>query len=393
MSSRKKKSEEPPDDDGLLVKTAEELECLVCSDTAIWRAHAFDGYTNVRDELNRLAACALHTSAATPPAQPCAKAEAEGITANVERALGEALQAMTPRRRGSRSRLTWRLLSLKRFYSGSEIEQAWLAIHRARAELYLLYPDAELKAQTEGLGVLLADLPESSTLRGSLTTALGRLGSKAETPAKAEPGFSFRIGHLTIERQPKHESSVKAEPGMRSELQRIYEHAMGISDVLQREARVLRNNMMMASLSLFLVGLALGVVHAIDPKVVSLCTQKNVCPIDGKIHPFDVFVIELAGMLGGLLSVVIPLASGERIMTPYRVFNQQLLLKTLAGAASAIGGVLLVGGGLISVVKIDTTIALLAYAVVFGFAQQIVTGAVDRRANTLAKETPTVKGV
>ena len=35
----------------------------------------------------------------------------------------------------------------------------------------------------------------------------------------------------------------------------------------------------------------------------------------------------------------------------------------------------------------------IALAVVFGFAQQIVTGAVDRRANTLAKETPSVKGV
>jgi hypothetical protein len=392
MSLRKKKLDDPPDYEELLVETAEELECLVSSDPAIWRAHAFDGYANVRDELNRLVACALHASAASPSPPPCTAAEAEGIAANVKRALGEALQAMTPRRRGTRSRLAWRSLSLKRFYSGSDIEQAWLAIHRARAELYLLYPETELKAQTEGLGVLLADLPESSTLRGSLTTALGRLGSKTGSPPKVEPGI--KIGrYVTIKRQTRHESVVKAEPGMRSELQRIYEHAIGISDVLQREARVLRNNMMMASLSLFLVGLALGVIHAFDSNIVSLCTQKNVCPIDGKIHPLDVFVIELAGMLGGLLSVVIPLASGERIMTPYRVFNQQLLLKTLAGAASAIGGVLLVGGGLISVVKIDTTIALLAYAVVFGFAQQIVTGAVDRRANTLAKETPSVKGV
>lgn len=49
----------------------------------------------------------------------------------------------------------------------------------------------------------------------------------------------------------------------------------------------------------------------------------------------------MAGMLGGLLLIVIPLATGERIKTPYRVFNQQLVLKLLAGAASGLGGVVL----------------------------------------------------
>jgi uncharacterized membrane protein YkgB len=272
------------------------------------------------------------------------------------------------------------------FYSGSNIEAAWLAIHRARTELYLLYPDIELKAQTESLGVLLADLPETSTLRGALTTALGRLN------IEVEPGIPI-TRFVTIKRPTQGEHAVRAEPGMRPELQRIYEHAMGVSDVLQREARVLRNNMMFASVSIFAVALTLGIAHAIDTNIVSLCAQKHACPINGKVHPLDVFVVELAGMLGGLLSVVIPLSTGERIMTPYRVFNQQLILKTLAGAATAVGGVLLVGGELISVVKIENTTALLAYAVVFGFAQQIITGAVDRRANTLAKETPSVKGV
>lgn len=99
------------------------------------------------------------------------------------------------------------------------------------------------------------------------------------------------------------------------------------------------------------------------------------------------------GLLGGLLSIVIPLATGERIKTPYRVFNQQLVLKTLAGAATAVGGVLLLAGGVIETIKLESTAAILGYAVVLGFAQQIVTGAIDRRADALAKQTPTAKTV
>ena len=110
--------------------------------------------------------------------------------------------------------------------------------------------------------------------------------------------------------------------------------------------------MMIASLGIFIVAAILGFAHFLEPESVLLCTS-NTCPLGNSSKPMDVFVVELAGMLGGLLSVVIPLAGGERIMTPYRVFNQQLLLKVLAGAASAVGGVLLVGGGLISIVEIE----------------------------------------
>jgi hypothetical protein len=55
--------------------------------------------------------------------------------------------------------------------------------------------------------------------------------------------------------------------------------------------------------------------------------------------------------------------------------------------------VLLVGGGVIDTIKLDSTTAILGYAAVFGFAQQIVTGAIDRRVDSLAKETPTAKSV
>jgi hypothetical protein len=48
---------------------------------------------------------------------------------------------------------------------------------------------------------------------------------------------------------------------------------------------------------------------------------------------------------------------------------------------------------LIETIKLESTTAILGYAVILGFAQQIGTGAVDRRADSLAKQTPTAKSV
>ncbi|HYB26248.1 MAG TPA: hypothetical protein VEF89_06525 [Solirubrobacteraceae bacterium] len=115
---------------------------------------------------------------------------------------------------------------------------------------------------------------------------------------------------------------------------------MDVSDNLHREARALRNALMAASVVTVFVLLALGIAHTIDTSIVDLCTKTStgnvICPLGGARHPFDVLAIELAGMLGGLLSIIIPLATGERIKTPFRVFNQQIMLKLLAGAASAL---------------------------------------------------------
>jgi hypothetical protein len=266
------------------------------------------------------------------------------------------------------------LIALKRFYSGSDVEQAWRALHRVQAALYTMYPEDELTPQAEHVEAVIAELPEQA--------ALLKLATKLVAQIKPEAGAS----------QP----APVTRPG--TMLRGIYERTTDVSDNLQREARGLRNALVVASIVTFIVLVALGVADAIDKSIIDLCTTKTgstkmACPIGKSPHPFGVFAIELVGMLGGLLSIIIPLATGERIKTPYRVFNQQLVFKLLAGAASALGGVLLIESGVIETIKLDSTTAILGYAVVLGFAQQIATGAIDRTADSLAKQTPTAKSV
>jgi hypothetical protein len=329
-------------------------------DTAGWRAPAFSSYAYLRDELRRLRP--------VPEAKP-------GPAISAECALDEALLAMTPPRRLRRGRGRWSWVprpwtGLKRFYSGSDIEQSWRAIHRAQAALYVIYPPEELVPQAEHVEAVVAELHEHAGLLKSVTSLISQIANGSSA------------------------SSSPTKPGVM--LRGIYERATDVSDLLQVEARALRNALMTASAAIFLVLVAVGVAHLLDPDIISLCVsvgRQRACPITGSPRPFDVLTVEFAGMLGGLLSIVIPLATGERIKTPYRVFNQQLVVKTLAGAATAVGGVLVLSGGAIETIKLESTSAILGYAVIFGFAQQIVTGAIDRRANSLAKQTPTAKSV
>lgn len=186
-------------------------------------------------------------------------------------------------------------------------------------------------------------------------------------------------------------------PVIRAKLRQIHLDAMDATESLQAEARTLRNTLLVASCALFAVVFAFAFLHVVNSCIIKICSTNahggTVCPGGESSHGLDVFIVELAGMLGGILSVVIPLATGERIKTPYRVFNHQLLLKVLAGAAAALAGVLLVQSDVISQLKLESTSTLLGYAIFFGFSQQVVTGLIDRRANDLGKVTPTVKSV
>lgn len=409
-----------------------QIECEVRSDPALWRALTFPGYATVRDDLKRLEAQGEDSDGKA--IAPFTTASTGTAALGARKALDESLRAM---KRDEGYQLLkpcswWR--SFKLFYSGCRIELALTAIHRARAALYLLYPDDELEVQTDRLQELVGDLPEANPLRGSLTISLGHL------------------------RKPRRSKSV-----LRAGLQQIYEQAIGVSESLQREARALRNAMMIASFALGVVLLALGLADAAEKHSVNLCSAAphntpsprgatpiatasaktgetdassikdgetktlgddsssslsgdftatarasltkgathtdpstkahNYCPLGQSPSSLDVFALELAGMFGGLLSIVIPLATGERVKTPYRIFNNLLVLKILAGAATAVVGVMLIVSGVVSQFPIESSAAILSYAVVFGFAQQLVTGFIERRTGTLAKETLGAKGV
>lgn len=341
----------------------EKLAARIGNDPSLWRAEAWAAYAQVNDEFQRVRGRPL------PPGDPRSR-EIE----IVQGGLDDALLAMTPPDWPSASGASavfqpllrgWK--SLKLYYSGSDIERTWSAIHRASEALFMLYDENELPAQGARLNELVTALPDLSSQLATLTETRKKLES-AEGQSKA-----------------------------RASLRELYQEAMGATESLQTEARALRNTLLAASGALFLVVFVAGLAHFFNDSVLSLCATvgkgSTVCPAGGSSHPFDVFGIALAGMLGGILSVVIPLATGERVKTPYRIFNHQMLLKVLAGAATGLAGVALVDSGFVSALTVTSSAAIISYAIFFGFSQQALTGVIDRRADRLGKETPTAKSV
>lgn len=345
-------------------ETREKFIKCIAADSALWRAEAWAAYSQVDDELHR-------ATAQQDPNGSRFKTETKVVRAD----LDDALTAMVPPKRFDGhwyERIldtmprAWR--ALKRYYSGGEISKAWSAIHRAGESLFAVYEEPELHAQTTRLEDLVAALPDSKAQGKALADARLKLESDS----------------------PEDKRTVRAM------LRQLYRDAVGTTEALQIEARVLRNTLLVASVALLLVVLAFGVVGVIDPNVFPLCSPpsgKQFCPTGTSSHPFDTFAVELAGMLGGILSVVIPLAIGERIKTPYRVFNHQLLLKLVAGAGTALAGILLVQSAFSTTIQMTSEAMIIGYAVFFGFSQQALTGIIDRRANELGKETPTAKSV
>lgn len=341
-------------------------------DPALWRAEAWASYSQVRGEVER-AKC----KAGRDKKRRC---EIE----IVQRHLDAALEAMAPApgeppseddgdASAPKHRTVWFWLKqlprkTKIYYSGAGIERTWSAIHSASAALYMAYDKTELPAQATRLRGLISALPDLDWQLASLTE--------------------------TIREVEKPRGDV---PKARARLRQIHLDAMDATDSLQTEARTLRNTLLVASGVLFAILFLLGIMHIVNSCVFKICTTNTdhnaVCPGGRSPHSFDVFTVELAGMLGGILSAVIPLATGERIKTPYRVFNHQMMLKIFAGAGTALAGVLLVESHVVSQIKFESAATLLGYAVFFGFSQQVLTGIIDRRANDLGQKTPAVKSV
>jgi hypothetical protein len=380
---------------GLTCEERKQLSDCTSRDPTLWRAEAWAAYAQVNDELQRARAhvrcgCGTRWPQAAKAVRRCKMEIAEREIEIAQDDLDAALQAMALPRRPSGARAAdadgagcgsralrapkriW--MELKLYYSGARIERTWSAIHRASANLYMLYEESELPAQARRLHALVAALPDLNSQLTSLTEILPELKIKAENARQQVPA------------------------GVRPMLRELYQEAMGVTESLQTEARVLRNALLAASGGLLLILLTLGVWHLLNKDIFSLCAnaekRATVCPVGGhSSRPLDVFAIELAGMLGGVLSVVVPIATGERIKTPYRVFNLQLVLKVLTGAAAGLAGVLLIESGIVPALTTTSKAAIIGYAVFFGITQQALTGIIDRRASSLARETPTVKSV
>jgi hypothetical protein len=95
------------------------------------------------------------------------------------------------------------------------------------------------------------------------------------------------------------------------------------------------------------------------------------------------------GVLGAALSATLAVQKLRGTATPYSIPVSLALFKLPAGALTAIAGLLLIKGGFVpGFSQLDSQGQILAYAIVFGVAQHVVTRLADQRADDVLSSLP-----
>jgi hypothetical protein len=159
-----------------------------------------------------------------------------------------------------------------------------------------------------------------------------------------------------------------------------------------------------AAAGLMALAIATALVAALNPQALALCFQPQpaaedsaqlVCPtgqdlvrgrdvdlVTGEtVRSLDVPLVMFIGMVAAGVTGAVALRHIRGTSTPFGVPVALAVLKLPTGARSAVLGLLLMRGGFVpGLTALDTTPQIIAWAVVFGASQQLVTGLVDRQA-------------
>ncbi|MCW2699772.1 MAG: conserved rane protein of unknown function [Blastococcus sp.] len=175
--------------------------------------------------------------------------------------------------------------------------------------------------------------------------------------------------------------------------------------------RSFRTIVALTSLALLLLALAIGAVGAARPEWMPLCFAPQganavVCPtataatggsdadpatatqiatvVATTARGPDTGLVMLVGLAGAAVTAAAALRRIRGTSTPYAVPVTLLLLKLPTGALTAFLGLILLHGNFVpGLSALDSSDQILAWALVFGAAQQLVTGLVDKKAQSV----------
>jgi hypothetical protein len=217
--------------------------------------------------------------------------------------------------------------------------------------------------------------------------------------------------------KPRDTGEVALSPERRAAYVNGLRVTYGIADLGYGQVRRLRNNLVVAASVLACTVVLSGLVGAFHPRALPLCSVRTgegpdstlivACPTDEReiededlpsaqqqaddfAGRWDLFVVALFGLMGATLSAAIWVSrTPPPTDTPYDLPLYNFIFKLSAGALTAIVGLFLVKGEFVpGLSALDTQAQILAYAVLFGFAQQVFTQWIDTNANELLKALP-----
>jgi hypothetical protein len=183
-----------------------------------------------------------------------------------------------------------------------------------------------------------------------------------------------------------------------------------------RRVRSFRNVLLVSALILTLGVAGLTVLGAAAPERLPMCFAPDnavvVCPMQTKKVPeprgaepgtetaseqvrvdrlirktassWDIPIVEMVGLLAAALAGALALRSIPGTSTPYSLPLAITVLKLPSGALTAVVGLWLMRGGFVpGLSALDSSAQIIAWAIVLGYAQQLLTRFVDQQANVV----------
>lgn len=256
------------------------------------------------------------------------------------------------------------------WWRGTLVETAYRNLHSARAQMVDLYDEAELNAEIPAV---------VSRVHATLSLSDPRRVSSED------------LRHLPL-------------PDRRAWLRRLIEDSYDALDMKYSRLHNFRNIVLSAALvisGLLLVAMSIMWAH---PGFIPLCFPASDVPVGAPTRvlncptrtlapgpqQWDVVVVALLGLLGGALATSVAIRKIQGAGVPYDVPVALAWLKVPLGAFVAVLGIVAIQGGFIpGLSRLDTQEQILAYALLLGFAQQLFTGVLDSKAQSLVADLPT----
>lgn len=322
----------------------------------------------------------------------------EALLNAVTEHLDAARQVAAPAEAVPRRRRPW-------FRDGPPLERAISNLDAAEAHLVNLAPaDYVLGQMPSILAHVQCHLLRTDPRRTELERIASRIGLRDPSRSKHENGEVT----LDEKRRVVNEERVKIVSAMR---------AAGSASLREQiRVRSFRNVVAFTTIVMLFLAIAVAVIGAVRPTLIPLCFAPEdagqavvVCPTaqsdpfptsteDGATQPsattlqdidtatadtatpLDLFVVELVGFVAAAVAAAGAIrglrGSSERYWLPAWL----AFLKLPTGAVTAFLGLLLMRGQFVpGLSALDTSAQILAWALVFGYAQQIFTRLVDRQ--------------
>ncbi len=208
----------------------------------------------------------------------------------------------------------------------------------------------------------------------------------------------------TVEEFREYRTAEQLRPRLRS----IMRDSYAALDSRQAQLRSFRNILLLSALSITLLMTVTVVAVSNSPSVLPLCFPRAVVDADsGSIVTTqaglncptrseataptggDVLVVALLGLLGGALAAAVSIRNLKGTTAAYDVPVALAMVKVPLGAFTAVLGLVAIRGDFVpGLSALDSQVQILAYALVLGFAQQLLTRLLDQRAQTLLDAMP-----